>query len=203
MAVRRAVRPRAQKIVDAFQRNVSCFRHRKKQPNHHVSGNRERCDEHDEHDEHDEQRQQPCARGAARHDESDAEQRSGGARAMCLIVRSRPQWRYFAQRTRDADDDCPVEAEQYSGEARDDDDSDVRHAVRGLPLDARVRALGRLSEMLKTSDCKVSALSFPCVTTFGFAAGLSRHRRCRYNGFFGLRTGDSIERAPLRYRFTQ
>jgi hypothetical protein len=43
---------------------------------------------------------------------------------------------YFAQRTRDADDDCRVEAEQYSGEARDDDDSDVRHAVRGLPLDA-------------------------------------------------------------------
>ena len=34
------------------------------------------------------------------------------------------------------DDDCRVEAEQYSVEARDDDDSDVRHAVRALPLDA-------------------------------------------------------------------
>jgi hypothetical protein len=33
------------------------------------------------------------------------------------------------------DDDCRVEAEQYSIEARDDD-SDVLHAVRGLPLDA-------------------------------------------------------------------
>jgi hypothetical protein len=51
-----------------------------------------------------------------------------------------------------------------------------------------VRALGRPSEMLKTNYCNVSALSF---------------RRCRYNAFLGLRTGDSIGRAPLRYRFTQ
>jgi hypothetical protein len=43
---------------------------------------------------------------------------------------------HFAQRTRDVDDDCRVEGEQYSVEARDDDDSDVRDAVRALPLDA-------------------------------------------------------------------
>jgi hypothetical protein len=82
----RAVTPRAQQIVDAFQRNVSCLGYRKKQANHRVSGNRDRCDERDE------QRQRPCARGAARHDESDAGQRGGGARAMRLILRSRPRW---------------------------------------------------------------------------------------------------------------
>jgi hypothetical protein len=86
IAVRRAVTPRAQMIVDSFQRNVTCFRHRKKQPNHCASGNREPCDEHGE------QRRQPFARGAARHDESDAEQRGGGARAMWLIVRPRSRW---------------------------------------------------------------------------------------------------------------
>jgi hypothetical protein len=48
----------------------------------------------------------------------------------------RREGEYFAQRTRDADDDWRVEPEQYSGEVRDDDDSDVRHAVRGLPLHA-------------------------------------------------------------------
>jgi hypothetical protein len=48
----------------------------------------------------------------------------------------RREGEYFAQRTRDADDDWRVEAEQCSSEASDDDDSDVRHAVRGLPLHA-------------------------------------------------------------------
>src|ERR1700722_15610666 len=97
---------------------------------------------------------------------------------------------YFAQRTCDADDDCRVEAEQYSVEARDDDDSDVRHTVRGLPLDAAFVRFGRLPDMLETGCRNVSALSFPRITRFGLAAGLSRHRRCRYNAFFGLRTGD-------------
>jgi len=51
-------------------------------------------------------------------------------------VSDRREGVHFAQRTRDADDGCRVEAERYSREARDDDDSDVRHAVRGLLLDA-------------------------------------------------------------------
>ena len=56
---------------------------------------------------------------------------------------------HFAQRTRDVDDDCRVEAEQYSVEARDDDDSDVRHAVRALPLDA---AFVRLDDCRTTKN---------------------------------------------------
>jgi len=41
----------------------------------------------------------------------------------------------FAQRSRDAGDDGRVEVEQYSGEACDNDDSEVRRAAHGVLLD--------------------------------------------------------------------
>jgi hypothetical protein len=42
----------------------------------------------------------------------------------------------FASRDRDGGDDGPVEAEQYSGEACDNDDVEMRRAVNGISSDS-------------------------------------------------------------------
>src|ERR1700682_2616794 len=73
---------------------------------------------------------------------------------------SRREQKKFAQRSRDAGDDGRVEAEQYSGEACDDDDSKMRRAAHGLLREIRAGALGRLLGIYKTRYCTVSAMSF-------------------------------------------
>jgi len=64
-------------------------------------------------------------------------------RAMCLTAQrnrcseiGRRERKKFAQRGHDAGDDGRVEAEQYSGEACDNDDVEMRRAVNGISSDS-------------------------------------------------------------------
>src|SRR5258708_21907235 len=75
---------------------------------------------------------------------------------------SRRERKKFAQRSRDAGDDGRVEAEQYSGEACDNDDSEMRCAAHELLRGIRAGALGRLLGIHKTSYRTVSAMSLMC-----------------------------------------
>src|ERR1700730_6862437 len=73
---------------------------------------------------------------------------------------SRRERKKFAQRSRDSGDDGRVEAEQYSGEACNNDDSEMRRAAHELLRGIRAGALGRLLKLYKTSYRTVSAMSF-------------------------------------------